>query len=46
MDFYQINNKVYFSELTFYPSSGFIKFYPEEYDEELGEMLQLSSLYI
>lgn len=41
VDFYQINGRVYFGELTFYPSSGFIRFYPEEYDKTMGDMLKL-----
>ena len=40
-DFYIIEGKVYFSELTFYPASGFEKFEPEKWDEILGEWLVL-----
>ena len=42
VDFYEVNNKIYFGELTFYPCSGFGKFEPEEYDEILGSMLKLN----
>lgn len=41
VDLYNINNKVYFGELTFHPESGFGKFYPENTDLELGEKLSL-----
>jgi hypothetical protein len=41
VDFYIIEHKVYFSELTFYPASGFEKFVPEEWDSILGSYLQL-----
>lgn len=41
VDLYNINNKVYFGELTFHPESGFGKFYPENTDLELGEKLNL-----
>ena len=41
VDFYEIDNKVFFSELTFYPCSGFIPFEPEKYDKILGDMLEL-----
>ncbi|MFY4743813.1 ATP-grasp fold amidoligase family protein [Aliarcobacter butzleri] len=41
VDLYNINNKVYFGELTFHPESGFGKFYPENADLELGEKLNL-----
>lgn len=40
-DFYIIEGKVYFSELTFYPASGFEKFEPEKWDEILGEWIVL-----
>lgn len=39
VDFYEINKKIYFGELTFYPCSGCIPFDPEEYDEILGKEL-------
>lgn len=41
VDFYEINSKLYFGELTFFPCSGFIPFVPEEYDRILGERLKL-----
>lgn len=41
VDLYEINGKVYFGELTFYPSSGFEGFKPEKYDRILGDMLEL-----
>lgn len=41
IDFYQIKNMVYFGEITFFPGSGYEKFYPEEWDEELGKMIEL-----
>ncbi len=41
VDFYDINGKVYFGELTFYHFSGFEKFEPEEWDRKLGDMLEL-----
>ena len=40
-DFYVINDKIYFGEITFYPESGFGKFIPKEYDKVLGDMLEL-----
>ena len=41
IDFYQIKDMVYFGEITFFPGSGYEKFYPEEWDEELGKMIEL-----
>lgn len=36
VDLYSVNGKVYFGELTFYPSSGYGKFHPDEFDFTLG----------
>lgn len=41
VDFYEIDNKVYFGETTFYPGNGFEEFNPLEWDYILGEWLQL-----
>lgn len=41
VDLYEINNKVYFSELTLFPGGGFIKLYPEKYDKIIGEWLKI-----
>lgn len=40
-DFYLVNEKIYFGELTFFDSSGFIDFEPEESNYFLGEMIRL-----
>ena len=41
VDFYDVDGKVYFGELTFYPASGFGKFVYEKNDELLGSWLKL-----
>lgn len=41
VDFYDINGKVYFGELTLYHASGYAEFHPEKYDEVFGEWLKL-----
>lgn len=41
VDFYEINKKVYFGELTFCPCAGFMKFNPTEWDFRVGQMLDL-----
>mgnify|MGYP000717080493 CR=1 FL=1 len=41
VDFYIIEHKVYFSELTFFPASGFERFVPDEWDDILGSWLKL-----
>lgn len=36
VDLYNVGGKIYFGELTFYPSAGYGLFKPEAFDEELG----------
>lgn len=45
VDMYIINNKIYVGELTFYPSAGFSKFNPPEWDEILGSYFDISMFY-
>lgn len=40
-DFYIINNKVYFGELTFYHECGYAPIEPFEFDLEMGSWIQL-----
>ena len=44
-DFYNINGKVYFGEITFYPASGFGAFTSDRFNYMLGEMLNLPERY-
>ena len=41
VDFYNIQGRIYFGELTFSPASGMGKFIPEEWDAILGSWLRL-----
>lgn len=41
VDFYEINGKMYFGEMTFTPGSGSGGFRPDQVDFELGELLNL-----
>lgn len=41
IDFYDINGKVYFGEITFFHWSGMVPFEPEEWDSTLGEWIGL-----
>ena len=41
IDFYEIDGKIYFGEMTFYPGSGFEEFTPESWDYELGSWIKL-----
>ena len=42
VDFYEVNNKIYFGELTFFPASGMSEFSPRDWDKKLGKMLDIS----
>ena len=41
VDFYEVDAKVYFGEMTFFPASGFGSFTDEEWDYKLGEWIKL-----
>jgi len=41
VDFYEVNGKVYFGELTLSHWSGMVPFEPEEWDYRLGEWIKL-----
>ena len=46
IDFYEVEGKLYFGEITFYPTSGFAGFEPNYYDELLGSWIELSQINI
>lgn len=46
MDFYNVDGKIYFGEYTFTPASGFQKFVPDEYDELIGNLWDISKVQI
>lgn len=41
VDFYEVDGKLYFGELTFFPCSGFQEFKPKSYDYVLGSFIEL-----
>ena len=41
VDWYEINGKLYFGELTFYPGSGYEEFTPSKYDKIIGDFIKL-----
>ena len=41
VDFYNVNGKIYFGELTFHHDGGVVPFEPEEWDMKLGNMISL-----
>lgn len=44
IDFYEISNKVYFGEITFYPACGFEGFEPDEWDLKLGQWIKIPGM--
>lgn len=42
VDFYDVNGKIYFGELTFYSGGGFMDIQPREWDRKLGDKLSLN----
>lgn len=43
VDLYNVEGKVYFGELTFYPWSGYVQFNPDSFDFELGKYFNIDS---
>lgn len=43
LDFYEVNNHVFFGEYTFYHFAGTVPFNPADYDLELGSYIKLPS---
>ena len=41
IDFYEVDNKVYLGEITFFPASGFEKFNPASWDKKFGDWINL-----
>lgn len=41
IDFYDVDGKVYFGEITFFHFSGLVPFEPQEWDKKLGDMIKL-----
>lgn len=41
IDLYEVNNRVYFGEITFYPMSGLGSFFPTDYNTIIGDLLLL-----
>ncbi len=39
VDLYNVDGKIYFGELTFYPWTGYVQFIPDSFDEILGSFL-------
>jgi len=44
VDLYNIDGKIYFSELTFHPGGGLVPFNPPEFDKTLGSFLKKETI--
>ena len=44
IDFYEVNGRIYFGEITFYPGGGFEEFEPEAWDYILGNLIDLKEV--
>lgn len=44
IDFYEINKKMYFGEITFFPGGGFGEFYPTEWNKTIGDMIDVKGI--
>lgn len=46
VDFYEVDGRVYFGEMTFFHCSGLAPFHPEEWDRIFGEWVELPPKHI
>ena len=44
VDFYQVNGKIYFGELTFFTNSGWMPFENDEWNLKLGDLININNL--
>lgn len=44
VDFYSVNDKIIFGEMTFYPADGRLDFVPDEYNTIIGKYLTLPTI--
>ena len=44
VDWYEVDGKIYFGELTFTPCGGLMNINPDEYDYKWGQMIDISAL--
>ena len=42
VDLFEVDGKIYFSELTFTPCGGLMKISPQEYDKNWGNLIDLN----
>lgn len=42
VDFYYLDDRIYFGELTFYHGAGYVNFKPDEFEKQMGDWIDLS----
>lgn len=45
VDFYEVNGKAYFGEMTFFDGKGFDTFDSEEWNQKFGDLIKLPDIY-
>jgi len=45
VDFYEVEKKLYFGEITFFPAAGFERFIPDLYDDLFGSWISLDEVF-
>lgn len=43
IDLYDVDGKIFFGEITFFDGSGYMTFFPDEYDKILGDMFTFNT---
>lgn len=44
VDFYEVNGKIYFGELTFFDMGGYLKLEPTQWEREWGNLIKLTDM--
>lgn len=44
VDFYNVGHQIYFSEITFYPIAALGRFVPQDWDTQLGQLIQIPTI--
>ena len=45
IDLYEVNNKIYFGEYTFFPAGGFYLFHPLQWEKKFGDLIEMDDIY-
>jgi hypothetical protein len=45
VDLYQMNEKVIFGEITLYPGGGFVRYFPDSFDDEWGNLIDVTAFH-